>query len=351
VATPASDPGADVDGFLLLSFGGPQAPDEVMPFLRNVTGGRGIPEERLAEVAQHYLHYGGVSPITAQNEALLGAISAEFERRGITLPVYFGNRNWRPYLTDTARQMDADGVRHALVLATSATGSYSGCRQYREDLARTTDELAGAAPRFTKLRHYFDHPGFIAANVAAVRAALASIGGDPADPVRLVFTAHSVPNSMNENAGPSGGLYLAEQLATARLVAEAVRGPEAEFDLVWQSRSGPPSVRWLEPDINEHLRTLAEQGVRRVVVAPTGFISDHMEVIWDLDNEAAETATELGLQFVRAGTAGTHPSFVAAIVDLVAEQMTGANAEHLGELGLCGVDCPAFCCPAPRRGP
>ncbi|MCW2538653.1 MAG: putative ferrochelatase [Frankiales bacterium] len=362
----ASDPAAAVDAFLLLSFGGPQAPDEVMPFLRNVTGGRGIPDERLAEVAQHYLHYGGVSPITAQNEALLAAIALEFERRGITVPVYFGNRNWRPYLTDTARQMHTDGVRHALVLATSATGSYSGCRQYREDLARTTDELAGAAPRFTKLRHYFDHPGFIAANAAAVRKALTELGelveaGEPAGSpgpsgatageARLVFTAHSVPNRMNEQSGPQGGLYLAEHRVTARLVAETVRGPGAEFDLVWQSRSGPPSVPWLGPDVNEHLRTLAQQGVQRVVVAPTGFISDHMEVIWDLDNEAAETAAELGLQFVRAGTAGTHPSFVAAIADLVAEQLTGANAEHLGELGLCGVDCPAFCCPAPPRRP
>ena len=252
-----------VDSFLLLSFGGPQGPDEVLPFLRNVTAGRGVPDERLAEVAEHYHHFGGVSPITAQNQALLAALAAEFGRRGIDLPLYFGNRNWHPLLTDTARQMAADGRRHALVLATSATGSYSGCRQYREDLARALAEVGpDAGLRFTKLRHYFDHPGFVAANADAVRAALAELPAELRDEARLVFTAHSVPVSMNDTAGPDGGLYLAQHRETARLVAEAVRGPGAEFDLVWQSRSGPPQVPWLEPDVNDHLRALAAAGVR-----------------------------------------------------------------------------------------
>ncbi|HEV2886862.1 MAG TPA: ferrochelatase [Jatrophihabitans sp.] len=347
---------AQVDSFLLLSFGGPQGPDEVMPFLRNVTAGRGVPDERLAAVAEHYQHFGGVSPITAQNQALLSALAAEFGRRGIDLPLYFGNRNWHPFLTDTARQMAADGRRHALVLATSATGSYSGCRQYREDLARAAAELDGtepagdgAAPRFTKLRHYFDHPGFIAANASAVRQALTGLRPDLRGQARLVFTAHSIPVSMNDTSGPDGGLYLAQHRETARLVAESVRGAGADFDLVWQSRSGPPGVPWLEPDVNDHLRALAVAGVPAVVVAPTGFVSDHLEVLWDLDNEARDTAAELGLEFVRASTAGTDPAFVAGLVDLVEEQLTGRPPAYLSTLGLCGQHCPAGCCPAPAR--
>ena len=338
---------ARYDAFLLLSFGGPQGPDEVLPFLRTVTAGRGIPDERLAEVAEHYLHFGGVSPITAQNEALLAALTAEFDRRGYPLPAYFGNRNWHPFVTDTARQIAADGHREVLVLATSATGSYSGCRQYREDLARA----AAAAPgvRFTKLRHYFDHPGFIEANADAVRTALARLPAEEAGSARLVFTAHSIPAGMNATAGPSGGLYLDQHQATAALVAEAVRGPGAEFDLVWQSRSGPPQLPWLAPDINDHLRALAAAGVRSVLVAPSGFVSDHLEVLWDLDNEAAATAAELGLQFVRAGTAGTHPAFVAGLADLVAEQLTGAEPAGLSPLGVCGWQCPDSCCPPPAR--
>jgi ferrochelatase len=340
----------DFDAFVLLSFGGPQGPDEVMPFLRRVTAGRGIPDERLAEVAEHYLHYGGVSPITAQNEALIEAIKGEFGERGISLPVYFGNRNWRPFLTETAREMVNDGISNALVLATSATGSYSGCRQYREDLANATQELPGSnAPRFTKLRHFFDDPGFITANADAVRNALAELEPSVRDGVRLVFTAHSIPTTMNDTAGPSGGLYFAEHQATARLVAEQVRGPNAEFDLVWQSRSGAPQTPWLEPDINDHLRSLASDGVTAVVVAPTGFISDHLEVIWDLDNEARDTASKLGLTYVRAATAGTHPAFVSGLVDLVEEQLYGTVPQTLSGLGLCGVDCPATCCPPPRR--
>ena len=329
-----------------------------MPFLRNVTAGRGVPEDRLAAVAEHYQHFGGVSPITAQNQALLAALATEFGRRGIDLPLYFGNRNWHPFLADTARRMAADGRRHALVLATSATGSYSGCRQYREDLARATDELAAGlgelaagpgAPRFTKLRHYFDHPGFIAANAAAVRVALGELPAELREEARLVFTAHSVPVSMNDTAGPEGGLYLAQHQETARLVAEAVRGEAARFDLVWQSRSGPPQVPWLEPDVNDHLRVLAGEGVQAVVVAPTGFVSDHLEVLWDLDNEARATAAQLGLEFARAGTAGTDPAFVAGLADLVEERLAGRAPAYLGRLGVCGQDCAASCCPAPAR--
>jgi protoporphyrin/coproporphyrin ferrochelatase len=343
---------ADVDAVLLLSFGGPHGPDDVLPFLRNVTAGRGVPDERLATVAEHYVPVQGVSPITGQNRALIAALQAELAGRGVELPIYFGNRNWSPYVTDTMAAMTEDGVRHALVLATSATSSYSGCRQYREDLARASESVTAAGqspPRLTKLRHYFDHPGFIAANVSAVQAALLTLPAIERATARLVFSAHSIPVTMNDTSGPDGGLYLSQQRETARLVTERVRGSGATFDLVWQSRSGPPQVRWLEPDINDHLQSLVDAGERAVVVIPTGFISDHMEVLWDLDTEAAATAAKLGLAFARAATAGTDPDFVAALADLVMEQLTPTPARQLSELGLCGIDCPADCCPRPRR--
>ena len=327
------------DAFLLLSFGGPEGPDDVLPFLRNVTRGRDVPDARLAVVAEHYRHFGGVSPINAQNRALLTAIGAEFGNQGIDLPLYWGNRNWHPFVADTVRQMRDDGVRRALVLATGATSSYSSCRQYRQNLADARAATGGDAPELTKLRHYFDHPGFVTANADGVRAALTELPD-----ARLVFTAHSVPRSMNDASGPSGGLYLAQQRETARLVAEAVRGPGAEFDLVWQSRSGPPQVPWLEPDINDHLRDLREGGTRAVVVSPTGFVSDHLEVVWDLDTEARKTAHDVGLAFARAATAGIHPAFVAMVGELVREQTAGAARRSLSPLGICGLDCPAGCC-------
>jgi ferrochelatase len=344
-------PRGGYDALLLLSFGGPEGPDEVLPFLRHVTRGRGIPDERLDAVAEHYHHFGGVSPINAQNRALQAAIRAEFTGHGLDLPVYWGNRNWRPFLTEVVRQMADDGVRQALVFATSATSSYSGCRQYRENLADAQAAVGPQAPQLRKLRHYFDHPGFVAANVDGVRDALGALPPSLRDTARLVFTAHSVPFAMNRTAGATGNLYLAQQRETARLVAEAVRGAAAQFDLVWQSRSGPPQVPWLEPDVNDHLRELAAVGTRAVIVSPTGFISDHLEVLWDLDVEAARTACELGLVFRRARTAGTHPRFVAMVRELVSEEMAGAPRASLGRLGLCGIDCPAGCCPAPRPSP
>jgi ferrochelatase len=334
------------DALLLLSFGGPEGPDDVMPFLRNVTRGRGVPDERLALVAAHYEHFGGVSPINEQNRALIEALRVEFAAHGIGLPVYWGNRNWQPYVADAVAQMRDDRVQRALVLATSATASYSGCRQYREDLAGAQESVGAGAPSLVKLRHFFDHPGFIEAQASRVRDALATVSGD----ARLVFTAHSVPVSMNEASGPeANGLYLAQQRETARLVSEALRGAGASFDLVWQSRSGPPQVPWLEPDVNDHLRALATDGVRTVVVTPSGFVSDHVEVRWDLDEEARATASSLGMEFARAATVGTHPAFVSAIRELVAEQLVGAPPRSLGALGLCGIDCPPGCCPAPRR--
>jgi ferrochelatase len=331
---------------LVLSFGGPEGPDDVMPFLRNVTRGRGIPDERLAEVAEHYQHFHGVSPINAQNRALVEALRAELAAHGIDLPIYWGNRNWRPFVADAVRQMRDDGITDALVFATSATASYSSCRQYRDDIAQARLVAGDGAPRLVKLRHFFDHPGYVEAHADGVRTALASLGDDRA---RLVFTAHSIPVRMNDTSGPEqNGLYAAQQRETARLVAEAVRGPGAEFDLVWQSRSGPPQMPWLEPDILDHIDALADRHVPAVVVAPTGFVSDHMEVRWDLDVEARERAEKRGLGFARAATAGTHPAFVSAIRELVEERLHGTPPRNAGSLGLCGVDCPATCCPAPR---
>ncbi len=341
---------SEFDALLFLSFGGPEGPDDVMPFLRNVTRGRGVPEQRLDEVAEHYLHFNGVSPINDQNRALIRALETDFAANGIDLPIYWGNRNWRPYVADAVRRMRDDGLRRALVFVTSATAAFSGCRQYRNDMAQARAVAGAGAPELVKLRHYFDHPGFVTANVEQVRAALGSLPGDRRHSARLVFTAHSIPQAMNDASGPErNGLYERQHRETARLVAEGVRGPGAEFDLVWQSRSGAPHLPWLAPDINDHLKGLAAQGIASVVVCPTGFVSDHLEVLWDLDNEARATAEELGLGFVRAATAGTHPAFVGGIRELVQEQLSGAAPGNLGTLGLCGIDCPDWCCPSPRR--
>lgn len=341
---------ADYDAFLLLSFGGPEGPDDVMPFLRNVTRGRGIPEERLAAVAEHYHHFHGVSPINAANRGLLAALGTEFVERGINLPLYWGNRNWKPYVADAIRHMRDDGIQRALVFATSATASYSACRQYRADLAQARTVAGEGAPQLVKLRHFFDHPGFIAANTDGVRGALESLPPEQRERARLVFTAHSIPVTMNDRSGPeANGLYEAQQRETARLVAESVRGAGAQFDLVWQSRTGPPTVPWLEPDINDHLHALAADDVSAVVVSPTGFVADHVEVVWDLDVEARQTAADLGLHYARAATAGIHPAFVIAIGQLVEERLHGTEPLLLGSLGLCGVDCPSGCCPAPSR--
>lgn len=340
------------DAFLLLSFGGPEGPEDVMPFLRNVTRGRGVPDERLAEVAEHYLRFRGVSPINARNRELIAALRAEFAEYDIDLPIYWGNRNWKPYLADAVRQMRDDGVRRALVLATSSTGGYSSCRQYRENMAQARAVSGAGAPELVKLRHFFDHPGFVAANLDGARGALATLPAQLRDEARLVFTAHSIPLRMNETSGPpefGGGLYEAQQRETARLVATLLRGPDADFDLVWQSRSGPPHVPWLGPDVNDHLRSLAAAGARAVVVCPTGFVADHLEVLWDLDEEAACTAAELGLHYARAATASTHPGFVTAVRELVQEQLTGIAPKSLGRLGVCGAPCPANCCPPPVR--
>ncbi len=337
------------DAFVLLSFGGPEKPDDVMPFLRNVVRGRGVPDERLAEVAEHYMHFGGVSPINQQCRDLLSAIDTEFAAHGIELPTYWGNRNWHPMLADTVATMRDDGVENALGFATSAYGGYSSCKQYWEDIAAARAHVGPKAPRITKLRQFHDHPGFVEPNIESVRAALAQLDPARRATTRLVFTAHSIPVSMAKSAGPTGGRYNAQLEETARLV-HAAAAADLEYDLVWQSRSGPPQVPWLEPDINDHLTALAAAGVTDVVVSPIGFVSDHLEVIWDLDNEAKETAAELGLGYVRAGSAGVHPRFVSMVRELVEERIAEQPHTRLGTLPTWDV-CPADCCtPPPRRG-
>ncbi|GAB2588854.1 ferrochelatase [Paractinoplanes abujensis] len=335
------------DAFVLLSFGGPEKPDDVMPFLRNVVRGRGVPDERLAEVAEHYYHFGGVSPINQQCRDLLAAVRTEFTGAGIDLPAYWGNRNWQPMLADTVAQMRDDGVTHALGFATSAYGGYSSCKQYWEDIANARAKVGPGAPVISKLRQFWDHPGFVEPHADAVRSSLATLDEGRRATTRLVFTAHSIPSSMARTAGPDGGRYEAQLLETARLV-HAAAAPELEWDLVWQSRSGPPQVPWLEPDINDHLEALAARDVTDVVVSPIGFVSDHLEVLWDLDNEAADTAKRLGLGYARAATPGIDPRFVSMVRELVQERTDRAPLRRLGTLPVWD-DCPVPCCPPPQR--
>ncbi|AEW96992.1 MULTISPECIES: ferrochelatase [Streptomycetaceae] len=350
------------DALLLLSFGGPEGPDDVVPFLENVTAGRGIPRERLKEVGQHYFLFGGVSPINAQNREFLAALRADFAAHGLGLPVYWGNRNWAPYLTDTLRAMADDGHRRILTLATSAYASYSGCRQYRENLADALAALeAEGRPRLEidKLRHYFNHPGFVRPMVDAVLAALDELPADVRDRAHLAFTTHSIPLTAADTSGPverhgDGGAYVAEHLDVATVVADAVReatGVDRPWRLVYQSRSGAPHIPWLEPDICDHLQDEHAAGAPAVVMVPIGFVSDHMEVKYDLDTEATAKAAELGLPVARAATVGADPRFVAGIRELVLERATaerGAPVERcaLGALGPSHDVCPVGCCPA-----
>jgi len=336
------------DAFLLVSFGGPERPEDVQPFLANVTRGRGVPAERLAEVAEHYLSFGGVSPINAQCRDLLGALRTEFDAAGLDLPLYWGNRNWHPLLHDTLLRMYHDGVRRALAFVTSPYGSYSSCRQYLEDIAAARSAVGDEAPVVDKIRHYHDDPGLVDPFVDATRAALSTL--DPARSTRLVFTAHSIPASMAATAGPGGGTgrYQAQLRETAALVASRA-APDLPYDLVWQSRSGPAQVPWLEPDINDHLAAVAAAGTTAVVVVPIGFISDHLEVVWDLDTEAAATAKSLGLAYQRAGTPGTDPRFVGMVRRLVQERLDDAPPQdRLGTIDLWNT-CPPACCVPPRR--
>ncbi|HTR68688.1 MAG TPA: ferrochelatase [Mycobacteriales bacterium] len=335
---------APYDALLVLSFGGPEGPDDVRPFLDNVTRGRAVPAERLAAVAEHYLAFGGVSPINAANRALVADVRAELGRHGITLPVFWGNRNWHPFVTDAMREMAGAGVRRALVFCTSAYASYSSCRQYLEDLERARQEVGDSAPRVEKLRHYFDHPGFIAPQIDAVRAALDGRGAERRATTRLVFTAHSIPLTMATVSGRGGDTYVRQLLAASDLIARAA-APDLGWELAFQSRSGPGSVPWLEPDIGNRLRDLVVDGVRDVVVVPVGFVSDHVEVVWDLDHEAAGIAAELDLGFARTPTPGGDPRFVAMVRELLDERLDpSVEVRALSDLGPSGADCSTTCC-------
>jgi len=341
------------DAFLLVSFGGPEGPDDVLPFLENVTRGRGIPRERLLEVGEHYLGFGGVSPINAQNRALVAAIEADFAAHGLDLPVYWGNRNWAPYLTEEMARIAADGHGRVLAMLTSAYSSYAGCRQYRENLAAAVEPPGERAPLVDRVRHYFNHPGFVEAMVASTLAALDALPAGVRDGARLVFVTHSVPTTMDEGSGPDGHAYTAQHRDVARLVTAGVAaatGTDRELDLVYCSRSGPPTQPWLEPDVNDHLERLHGEGVRAVVLAPIGFVSDHMEVVFDLDTEAAETAGRLGLRLVRVPTVGTDAEFVSGLVDLVLERAALAREEAVAQPTWPGSDtrpvvCRPGCCP------
>jgi ferrochelatase len=344
------DPLAPYDAVLLLSFGGPEAPDEVMPFLENVTRGRGIGPDRLGAVAEHYLLFGGRSPINDQNRLLLSQLRSGLGAAGAQVPLYWGNRNWRPYLVDTLRQAHDAGARRLLTVVTSAYPSYSGCRQYREDLASALITLAaeGRALAVDKIRHYVNHPGFLDPVADSVIAALENL--PPGS--HVAFVTHSIPVVMNSTSGPDGGAYVAahEEACAAVLAQVAGRfGRTPPWRLVYCSRSGPPSQPWLEPDVNEHLEALSQAGAPGVVVVPVGFVSDHMEVIFDLDTEAEETAGKLGLPFARAATAGTDPRFVDGLVELLLERAArerGGDPDRpaIGAHGPWHDVCPVGCC-------
>ena len=350
------------DAVILAGFGGPEGQDDVIPFLRNVTRGRGIPDERLEEVAHHYRHFGGVSPINQQNRDLVAALDAELRARGIDLPVYWGNRNWMPYVADAVQQLHADGHRRVLALATSAYSSYSSCRQYREDLADALEATGvGEQLQIDKVAQFFDHPGFVTPFVDGIRSGLEKLrehGIEKPDEIEVLFSTHSIPVADAERSGPRdrdfgpGGAYAAQHTAVAEQIMRTL-GSESPWQLVYQSRSGPPSVPWLEPDVNDAIAALPAQGRRGVLIVPLGFVSDHMEVMWDLDTEAIETATELGLVAVRTATPGTSPTYVAGLVDLIEERLQGTPAsqrERVTSLGPWFDVCRPGCCENARLG-
>ena len=326
------------DALLVVSFGGPEGMDDVMPFLQNVLRGRNIPEARLREVVHHYELFGGVSPLNGQNRALIAALRAKLETSGPNLPIYWGNRNWAPFLPDTLQQMKQDGIKRALGFFTSAYSSYSGCRQYREDIQKAQAEVGAGAPEVDKLRVFYNHPGFIEPTLENVQRAWEQIPPERRATARVAFTAHSLPKAM-----AAGCNYENQLREVCRLVAEKLS--LQNWSLVYQSRSGPPSQPWLEPDILKHLSDLKAEGITDVVVAPVGFISDHMEVLYDLDTEAHQHCETIGLNMIRAATVGTHPLFIRMIQELILERMgTGTTCRSLGTNGPSHDVCPVDCC-------
>jgi len=349
------------DAILLASFGGPEGQDDVIPFLRNVTRGRGIPEERLEEVAHHYRAFGGISPINDQNRELKAALEAELERRGIDLPVLWGNRNWTPYVRDALTEANERGFTKLIAIGTSAYSSFSSCRQYREDYAIALDETGlGDTLSIDKVRQFFDHPGFVQPFVDGVRQGLADVAakGFTPEQTHVLFSTHSIPSSDAERSGPASrgfgpdGAYAAQHLAVAEVVMHEAAGSE-DWSLVYQSRSGPPSMPWLEPDINDSIADLAGKGIKAVVIVPLGFVSDHMEVKWDLDTEAMETSAEHDVFAVRVPTPGVHAAYVTGLIDLVLERRDGvpvADRPAMTDLGPWYDVCRPGCCENVRAG-
>ena len=340
----------DYDAILVLSFGGPEGEDEVIPFLENVTRGRGIPRERLAKVGEHYFHFGGVSPINAQNRELIANIEAELTARGIDLPVYFGNRNWYPFAAETAEQMLADGHRNPLVFATSAWGGYSACRQYDEDIQRLREVTPEV--NYTKLWQFYGHPVFVQLIADKLRAAVERAP----EGATVLFTAHSVPTAADAAAGGAEDphLYSRQVAEAARLVA--AEAGVSDYEVVWQSRSGNPATPWLEPDVVDRTRELHGEGkLQHLICVPIGFITDHMEVVWDLDTELKQACDEIGVSFERVGTVGLEPAFASMIVDLVEAVATDGKPQTLSSVDTLGCTvngepCKVDCC-APVRPP
>jgi len=327
--------GPSYDAVLVLSFGGPEQPHDVIPFLENVLRGRNVPRERILEVAEHYYLFGGKSPINDQNRALIAGLREQLQHNGPDLPIYWGNRNWHPFVADTLRKMQADGIRRALAFATSVFSSYSGCRQYLEDIQKARAEVGPGAPEIDKVRAFYNHPLFIEAFSDRVRAALGQLPG-----AQVIYTAHSVPLAMSESSD-----YEQQLREACRLVSESLG--VSNWRLVYQSRSGAPGQPWLEPDIGDVLRAM-EPG-QDVVVAPIGFVSDHMEVLYDLDTEARAISEDRRLRMVRAATVGVHPKFLAMIRELICERTGECEARAIGEYGPHPDVCRLDCCPAPAR--
>ena len=333
------------DAIIVVSFGGPDKPEDVLPFLENVVRGKRIPRERLMEVAEHYYHFGGKSPINEQNLALIDSLRAELKKSGPDLPIYYGNRNWHPFLADTLRQMKEDGVENALAFFTSGFSCYSGCRQYRENILEAQKEVGEGAPKVDLLRKFYNHPGFIEPMASLTRDEIAKLSTQAQSKNKLLFCAHSIPQVMADHC-----FYEKQLNESSRLIAE--RAGSEDWELVYQSRSGPPSQPWLEPDICDRIEELKKEGYKAVTVIPVGFVSDHMEVLFDLDTEAVDKAAECGMEMARVPNIGTHPQFIAMIGELIRERM-GLQEEKraLGSLGPSHDVCPANCCLYPRTRP
>jgi len=334
------------DAVLIVAFGGPEGPNDVIPFLENVLRGRAVPPERMLDVAEHYEHFGGVSPINQQVRELIEALRAEFDQSGVELPIYWGNRNWHPLLADTLQQMASEGVKRALAVVLSSYSSYSSCRQYRENISDARATVGESAPQIDKLRVWYNHPDFVTANAERLREAIETLPESAREQARIAFTAHSIPMSMATSCD-----YEKQLKETCRLVSETLQIPADRWQLVYQSRSGRPEDPWLEPDINQHLEDLERSGADSVVVMPIGFLSDHIEVLYDLDEEARATADRLRLTMVRAKTIGTHPRFVSMLRELIVERIRGGERRAVGEYAANHDVCPLDCCPAPSRRP